>query len=99
MRSKAGHGHNYIVEVTVKTDANGDNFRVGDFERIVNGELIELMDHKNLNIEVAEFRDVNPTVENLAVFAWERLADRFDPARLHCVTVWETDKTCCSYYG
>lgn len=97
--SKAGHGHNYIVEVTVKTDTNGDNFCAGDFERTVNDELIELIDHKNLNIEVAEFGDVNPTVENLAVFAWERLVDRFGPARLHCVTVWETDKTCCSYYG
>jgi len=97
--SKSGHGHNYIVEVTVKTDADGDSFCVGDFERTVNDELVELIDHKNLNVEVAEFRDVNPTVENLAVFAWKRLADSLDTARLHCVTVWETDKTCCSYYG
>jgi hypothetical protein len=42
---------------------------------------------------------VNPTVENLASFAWERLAGKFDGAQLHCVTIWETERTYCSYYG
>jgi len=97
--SKAGHGHNYIVEVTVKSSAEGDGLRIGDFERTVSEELIELVDHKNLNLEVAEFRENIPTVENIAVFAWDRLAGRFGQAQLHCVTVWETDKTCCSYFG
>jgi len=39
------------------------------------------------------------TVENLAVFAWERLFDKFDPGRLHSITVWESDRTYCTYYG
>jgi len=95
----AGHGHNYVVEVTVKTPTGSNGFRIGDFERVVNSELIELVDHKNLNAEVAEFGKTNPTVENIAVFAWDKLVGKFGQAGLHCVTVWETDKTYCSYYG
>jgi len=95
----AGHGHNYVVEVTVKTPTGRNGFCVGDFERVINSELIELVDHKNLNAEVAEFGKTNPTVENIAVFAWDKLVGKFGQAGLHCVTVLETDKTYCSYYG
>jgi 6-pyruvoyltetrahydropterin/6-carboxytetrahydropterin synthase len=95
----AGHGHNYIVEVTVKTPIGKGSFQIGDFERIVDDELVKLLDHKNLNAEVAEFSKTNPTVENIAVFAWEKIVGKFGEASLHCVIVWETDKTYCSYYG
>ncbi len=94
----AGHGHNYVVEVTVKTAANED-FRIGDFERTVDDQVIKHLDHKNLNADVAQFRHSNPTVENLAVFVWEKLAGEFGRGRLHCVTVWENDRTCSSYFG
>jgi 6-pyruvoyltetrahydropterin/6-carboxytetrahydropterin synthase len=98
-----GHGHNYIVDVTVKAPA-GREICVGDFERIVDGELIKVVDHKNLNLDVAHFATTNPTVENIAAFAWSRLVGKFGPdggasPTLHCVTIWETDKTSCSYYG
>ncbi|MHC4619192.1 MAG: 6-pyruvoyl trahydropterin synthase family protein [Planctomycetota bacterium] len=95
----AGHGHNYVVEVTVKLPANNDFFRVGDFERIVDDEFIKLADHKNLNVDVAELSKINPTVENIAALAWEKLVGKFGEAALHCITVWETDKTYCSYRG
>lgn len=94
-----GHGHNYTVEITVKRPPSENNFRIGEFERTVNDQLIEVLDHKNLNLDVAEFHTTNPTVENIAVFAWHRLAGKFTGASLHCVTVWETDQTRCSYYG
>ncbi|MHC4644692.1 MAG: 6-pyruvoyl trahydropterin synthase family protein [Planctomycetota bacterium] len=95
----AGHGHNYIVEVTVKLPANQEGFRFGAFEKIVDDEFVRLVDHKNLNADVAELAGTNPTVENMAVFAWKKLTGKFDQAALHCVTLWETDKTFCSYYG
>lgn len=95
----AGHGHNYIVEVTVKAPISETNFSIGDYEKVVDNEFIGILDHKNLNIDVAYFSGHNPTVENIAVFAWEKLAGRFDGALLHCVSIWETDRTCCSYYG
>jgi 6-pyruvoyltetrahydropterin/6-carboxytetrahydropterin synthase len=93
-----GHGHNYIVEVTVKK-AGHDEFCIGDFERTVDNELIKLLDHKNLNVDVEQFDTINPTVENIAGFAWERLVGKFGEAALHCVTIWETDRTYCSCFG
>jgi 6-pyruvoyltetrahydropterin/6-carboxytetrahydropterin synthase len=94
----AGHGHNYTVEVTVKMGEDVD-LCVGDFERIVDGRFIELVDHKNLNVDIDHFAKLPATVENIAVLAWEKLNDQFKDARLHSVTVWETDKTNCTYYG
>ena len=94
-----GHGHNYLVEVTAKTPAEGPVLEIGRFERIVDSQLMELLDHKNLNLDVPAFHDRVPTVENIAVFAWEHLAGKFDPAQLQCVTVWESDRTYCLYYG
>ena len=95
----AGHGHNYIVEVTIKTPISKNGFHICDFEKIVDNDLIKLVDHKNLNADVSHFSKTIPTVENITVFAWNKLAGRFGKATLHCVTVWETDKTYCSYYG
>jgi 6-pyruvoyltetrahydropterin/6-carboxytetrahydropterin synthase len=60
---------------------------------------MKLIDHRNLNVEVEEFSKTNPTIENIAVFAWKKLAGKFGQATLHCITIWETDKTYCSYYG
>ena len=94
----AGHGHNYIVEVTLKIPA-GHALAICDFEKVVDEELICLLDHKNINIEVPYFARAIPTVENIAVFAWDRLTGRFSNGRLARVTVWETDKTYCSYSG
>ncbi|MBN2312547.1 MAG: 6-carboxytetrahydropterin synthase [Sedimentisphaerales bacterium] len=94
-----GHGHNYVVEVAIKMPAGKNGFRIGQFEKIVDEELIRLIDHKNLNADLDEFRKTNPTIENIAVFAWNKLVGKFDEATLHCVSIWETDKTYCSYYG
>jgi 6-pyruvoyltetrahydropterin/6-carboxytetrahydropterin synthase len=94
-----GHGHNYIVEVTIKTPANKNGFHVCDFEKIVDNELIKLVDHKNLNADVSHFTKTIPTVENISVFSWNKLEGKFGQGALHCVTVWETDKTYCSYFG
>jgi len=94
-----GHGHNYIVEVTIKMPAGKNNFRIGGFEKVVDDELIKVVDHKNLNTDVAAFSKTNPTIENIAAFAWDKLVGKFDKASLHCITVWETDKTFSSYYG
>jgi 6-pyruvoyltetrahydropterin/6-carboxytetrahydropterin synthase len=93
----AGHGHNYVVEVTVQRPGSDDSFRIVDFEKVVDAEFISLVDHKNLNVDVPEFSGKNPTVENIASFAWKRLAGKFDTGELSSVTVWETDRTYCTY--
>ncbi len=93
----AGHGHNYVVEVTVQRAGGDDGFRVADFEKIVDTEFMSLVDHKNLNADVAGFGEKNPTVENIAAFAWERLTGKFSGGALSRITVWETDRTYCVY--
>ena len=97
--NETGHGHNYVIEVTIKVHVPGEDFNIGDFEKIVDNELISLIDHKNLNFDINHFAKVIPTVENIAVYAWEKLVGKFPSHLLHCVTVWETDKTSCSYFG
>ena len=98
----AGHGHNYVIEVSVKADAADDGFGVGKYEKIVEDEFLRIVDHKNLNVDVAGFGERNPTVENIAAFAWEKLSGKFKEAgncELYSITVWENDRTYCTYNG
>lgn len=94
-----GHGHNYVIEIEIEMPAARDDFHFGDFEGTVDDELIKLLDHRNLNVDVEQFGRVNPTIENIAAFAWDTLVGKFGDANLHRVTVWETDKTYCTYCG
>ena len=95
----SGHGHNYTAEVIVKLPTDRRSLHLGSLEQIVDENFIRLVDHRNLNVDVPHFAKTIPTVENIAAFAWEKLADKLGDVKLHCVTIWETDKTHCSYYG
>lgn len=91
-----GHGHNYVIEVAVQIPVEAEkNGWIAEFESTVKDLFIEKVDHKNLNKDVPEFRDVNPTVENIVRVAWDCLQGRF-AQRLRRVTVWENDRTSCS---
>ncbi len=96
-----GHGHNYVLEVTLAglPDENGLLCNVPDFERIVARTVIDRFDHRNLNSEIPEFREMNPSVENIAMVIFHMLKGAFagDHVKLDSVTVWETPKTCCTY--
>jgi 6-pyruvoyltetrahydropterin/6-carboxytetrahydropterin synthase len=92
----AGHGHNYIVEVTAASK-DGSRFDVGQFQQVINDEFISLVDHKNLNVDVDEFSKTIPTVENITTFAWGRLVGKFPAADLISITVWESDRMYCTY--
>ena len=95
----AGHGHNYVVEVTIKKASDDKELKIGDFEKIVHNEFIKIIDHKNLNKDVSEFASVNPTVENIAVVAWQKLVGKFELSELDSITVWENERTFCRYTG
>ena len=83
----------------MKRTAEGATGWTGEFEKVVEAEFISAVDHKNLNADVAEFEKKNPTVENIAEFGWEKLAGKFEAAELSSITVWETDRTYCTYCG
>ena len=97
----AGHGHNYELEVTLvgEPDSTGLLCDIPAFERLVAETVIEPFDHKNLNAEVEQFRDLMPSVENIAMVIFRLLKPRFASTRgkLGSVTVWETPKTWCEY--
>jgi len=97
-----GHGHNYLLEVTVAgtpTGRTGAVLPLPRFEQIVKERVIDRLDHKHLNDDTDEFRELNPTVENIARVIWGLLAEHVTPASLHRVRVWETPKTCAEYEG
>jgi 6-pyruvoyltetrahydropterin/6-carboxytetrahydropterin synthase len=89
----AGHGHNYELQVVIAgtPKENGTIVCLPDLERIVAGKVIDRFDHKNLNLEVPEFANLNPTVENIARIIFGLLKPSV--ANLASVTVWETPKT------
>jgi 6-pyruvoyltetrahydropterin/6-carboxytetrahydropterin synthase len=97
-----GHGHNYFVEVTVGAQPDphtGVVLPLPRFEEIVGDAVIERLDHRHLNADTPEFRDLNPTVENIARVVWKLLEGKLAPAKLTSVRVWETPKTCAEYRG
>ena len=96
-----GHGHNYEVQVTLlgEPDSSGRVIDLAVLERQVTETVIDRYDHKNLNVELPEFRELNPTVEHIAMTIYRLLKPQFATgiARLASVTVWETPKTWCEY--
>jgi 6-pyruvoyltetrahydropterin/6-carboxytetrahydropterin synthase len=97
-----GHGHNYVVEVTVKGDINpqsGFVVDLKDLKEILNREVLDVMDHRFLNKEVPEFAKAIPTTENIAVSVWRRLQSKLNRAQLHRVRVYETPDLFVDYYG
>jgi 6-pyruvoyltetrahydropterin/6-carboxytetrahydropterin synthase len=60
---------------------------------------VDVYDHRHLNLEIAEFKARMPTVENIAISAWERLEGKIPGARLHRVRVYETPDLYADYYG
>jgi 6-pyruvoyltetrahydropterin/6-carboxytetrahydropterin synthase len=99
-----GHGHNYVVEVTLEGEPDPATGMVFDLKRlkdVVNREVVEPMDHRFLNREVAPFDRVVPTVENVAIEVWKRLCPHLSAlgARLHGIRVYETEDLYVDYYG
>ncbi|KAJ2773976.1 hypothetical protein IWQ57_001038 [Coemansia nantahalensis] len=90
-----GHGHNYVLEtvVTGPVDAvTGMVVNISDLKQWIKAAVLDIVDHRNLDRDVAYFRTRPSTTENFAVFIWLRLA-RVLPAGLqHKVILWETPK-------
>ena len=99
-----GHGHNYVVEVSLEgvPDAvTGMVFDLKELKAILNREIVEPYDHRFLNHEVPPFDRVVPTTENIAREIWGRLDPHFSngAARLHAVRVYETADLYVDYFG
>ena len=96
------HGHNYILDVSVKGTLDEKTGYVIDLSRvkeIAEQQVIAKVDHRNLNLEVDFLRDVIPTTENVVVAFWRVLEPALRPARLTRLVLWETVNNYVEYDG
>lgn len=96
------HGHNYTLEVSVSGDidpTSGYVMDLGRLKAIVEREVIDLLDHRNLNLEVPFLQGINPTSENIVVACWRVIAPLVAPATLTRLRLWETENNYVEYEG
>jgi len=97
-----GHGHNYIIEVTVKGEPDPNTGYLIDLKRlkdILDENLISKVDHKHLNHDVNFLEGINPTLENMAVAFWKQLENKIPAGELYRIKLWETENNSVEYYG
>lgn len=97
-----GHGHNYVLEVTVRGSVDprtGMVLNLTDMKRVTNEQIINWVDHKHLNYDVPWLEGVIPTAEMLAIKFWERLEGSFPKGLLYEVTLHETENNSTVYRG
>lgn len=94
----SGHGHNYVVEPAVRT-APGSGLDLPTLERLVESRVIDRFDHKHLNEDLDDFAGSVASVEHIARRCYELLEPAIAESggQLESVTVWETEKTSCTY--
>jgi 6-pyruvoyltetrahydropterin/6-carboxytetrahydropterin synthase len=97
-----GHGHNYVLEVTVKglpDPRTGYVIDLKELKRILDDRIIDKVDHKHLNFDVDFLRGVIPTVENLCVMFWRELENALPSGELHAIKLWESEHNVAEYFG
>ena len=96
------HGHNYVLEVSVSGEVDprtGYVVDLGKLRDLVEREVIEHVDHRNMNVDVDFMRGVIPTSENIVVQCWRVLEPRVAPAKLTRLRLWETERNYVEYEG
>ncbi len=99
-----GHGHNYVMEVTLGGDVDPVTGMIVDLKlvkEVLHREVVDVMDHRYLNAEVPPFDKIVPTAENIARNIWDRLAPHLNSPgmRLHQVRLYETENLYVDYRG
>ena len=113
--NRNGHGHNYTLEVTVAGEPDPVTGFVVDLKwlkDVMEREVLSAYDHRHLNLETPEFKNANPTTENIAIAAWRRLEPTINfgggasgvgaaagGAKLTRVRVYETPEIFAEYRG
>jgi 6-pyruvoyltetrahydropterin/6-carboxytetrahydropterin synthase len=103
--NRNGHGHNYILEVTVAGTPDPVTGFVVDLKwlkDVIERDVLAAYDHRHLNLEVPEFKSAIPTTENIAIAAWRRLEPslaELKSTRLRRVRVYETPEIFAEYRG
>lgn len=96
------HGHNYELIVAVTGEINPETgfvMDLKDLKDLIYEKIEQAFDHKNLNVEVEEFRDLNPTAENISVVIWRKLRKELASHLDLEVTLYETPRNFVTYRG
>lgn len=97
------HGHNYELFVTVKGEVDADTgflFDVKMLSQLIHEHVLEKLDHKNLNVEVAFLKGKMCSTENLAIGIWKELQPHLPlSVELHCIKLYETPRIYVEYFG
>ena len=96
------HGHNYEFIVSVTGPVDPETGYVIDMKVLADTmetEICDYLDHKNLNEQIAEFEDLNPTAEHIAIIIWKRLRPYVDEGKKLKVTLYETPRNFVEYEG
>ena len=96
------HGHNYELIVSVTGEINTDTGYVIDMaflKDIIKQEVEDKLDHKNLNLDVKEFKSINPTAENICIFIYNKIKPKLDPNLDLEITLYETSRNFVKYSG
>ena len=96
------HGHNYelIVSLTGEIDnETGYVYDLGILKNYIKSEIEEAFDHKNINIEVPEFKELNPTAENISVVIYDKLRVLLPKHLALQITLYETPRNFVTYSG
>jgi len=96
------HGHNYELIVSVKGEIDPVTGYVMDMKilkDLIRSEVEDAFDHKNLNLQVPEFKDLNPTAENIAVVIWNKLNKQLGEDLELSITLYETPRNFVTYNG
>lgn len=97
-----GHGHNYVLEVAVDGEPDPDTGYVidlGDLKDVINRQVVDLVDHKNLNVDVEFMKGVLPSTENFAVGIWNQIEPHIQGGKLAFVRLRETENNSVEYFG
>ena len=96
------HGHNYELIVKFEGEIDQDTGMVmdlSDLKKIIVREVEDVLDHKNLNLDIPYFKDLIPSTENLAIFIWNRLKDAIDIECDLSIVLYETPRNFVEYSG
>ena len=96
------HGHNYELIVSITGSINPETgfvMNLDQLKEIIFEEVEEYLDHKNLNLEIPEFKNLNPTVENISVVIWNRIRAKLDNNLQLKITLYETPRNFVEYSG
>ncbi|WP_347157869.1 6-pyruvoyl trahydropterin synthase family protein [Pontibacter chitinilyticus] len=96
------HGHNYELIVKLTGPVDPDTGYVYDLKKLshlIQQEVIDKFDHKNLNLDTEEFKSLNPTAENIAAVIWQSLRPKISDTYGLSVTLYETERNFVEYNG